>query len=125
MASSLQRGWLASDKPTRQGKTFFEIHAKEHFGNNTNRGIRMPLTFLMSLQHVPLPKKVVTPEDVRHVSVLKATGLIEAEIAPALDGSGKYKNARNAIVKRITKEGMAEINRMRTEESRSKLARRL
>ena len=54
-----------------------------------------------------------------------ATGLIEAEIAPALDGSGKYKNARNAIVTRITKEGIAEINRMRTEESRSKLARRL
>lgn len=85
----------------------------------------MPLTFLMSLQHVPLPKKVVTPEDIRHVSVLKATGLIEAEIAPALDGSGKYKNARNAIVTRITREGLAEINRMRTEESRSKLARRL
>jgi hypothetical protein len=125
LASSLHRGWLASDKPTRQGNTFFEIHAKEHSGNNTNRGIRMPLTFLMSLQHVPLPKKVVTPEDIRHVSVLKATGLIEAEIAPALDGSGKYKNARNAIVKRITKEGIAEINRMRTEESRSKLARRL
>lgn len=85
----------------------------------------MPLTFLMSLQHASLPKRVVIPEDVRHVSILKATGLIEAEIAPALDGSGKYKNARNAIVTRITKEGMAEINRMRTEESRSKLARRL
>ena len=84
----------------------------------------MPLSFLMSLQHVSLPKKVVSPEDIRHVSILKATGLIEADIAPALDGSGKYKNARNAVVTRITEAGMSEINRMQAEESRPKLARR-
>ncbi|MBT2332549.1 hypothetical protein J7E49_01295 [Variovorax paradoxus] len=87
--------------------------------------LSFPLTFLMSLQHVSLPKKVVTPEDVRHVSILKATGLIEAAIAPALDGSGKYRNARNAVVTRITEAGITEIDRMRTEESRSKLARQL
>jgi len=85
----------------------------------------MPLSFLMSLQYVSLPKKVVTPEDVRHVSILKATGLIEAEIAPALDDSGKYKNAHGAIVLRITEDGAAEIQRMRTEESRSKAARQI
>jgi hypothetical protein len=83
----------------------------------------MPLSYLMSLQHASLPKKVVTLVDVRHVSILKATGLIEAEIAPALDGSGTYKNARKAVVMRITEDGMAEINRMRIEETRMTLAR--
>ncbi|BEP64489.1 hypothetical protein GmRootV213_50430 (plasmid) [Variovorax sp. V213] len=78
----------------------------------------MPLFYLLSLQHVPLPKVVTRPEDVHHVSVLKATGLIEAEIAPALDSAGKYNVARTAVVLRITEDGNAEINRMLNEPRR-------
>ncbi|MDQ0028035.1 hypothetical protein J2X90_005871 [Variovorax paradoxus] len=79
----------------------------------------MPLFYLLSLQHVTLPKVVTRPEDVQHVSVLKATGLIEAEIASALDSAGKYNVARTAVVLRITEDGDAEINRMLNEPRRS------
>jgi len=72
----------------------------------------MPLFFLLSLLNVQLPKAVTRPEEVLHVSVLKATGLIEAEIAPAMDAAGKYNVARTAVVTCITEEGMAEINRI-------------
>ena len=79
----------------------------------------MPLFYLLSLQHAVLPKVVMRPEDVLHVSVLKATGLIEAEIASALDSAGKYNVARTAVVLRITEDGDAEINRMLNEPRRS------
>ncbi|MDP9930580.1 hypothetical protein J2X90_000861 [Variovorax paradoxus] len=78
----------------------------------------MPLFYLLSLQHVTLPRVVTRPEDVQHVSVLKATGLIEAEIAPALDPAGKYNVARTAVVTCITEEGHAEINKMLNEPRR-------
>jgi len=78
----------------------------------------MPLFYLLSLQHAVLPKVVTRPEDVLHVSVLKATGLIEAEIAPALDSLGKYNVARAAVVTRITEDGIAEINKMLNEPRR-------
>ncbi|MDR6427594.1 hypothetical protein J2738_003749 [Variovorax paradoxus] len=79
----------------------------------------MPIFFLLSLRDVQLPKTVTRPEDVLHVSVLKATGLLEAEIAPALDLSGKYKVAPMAIVTAITPEGVAEIDRMLSEPRRN------
>ncbi|MGJ3699964.1 hypothetical protein [Variovorax sp. AFSI2.2] len=78
----------------------------------------MPLFYLLSLQYVALPKVVARPEDVQHVSVLKATGLIEAEIAPASDSAGKYNVARTATVTCITEDGMAEINKMLNEPRR-------
>jgi len=78
----------------------------------------MPLFYLLSLQHVILPKVVTRPEDVQHVSVLKATGLIEAEIASASDSVGKYNVARTATVMRITEEGIAEISKMLNEPRR-------
>jgi hypothetical protein len=78
----------------------------------------MPLFYLLSLQYVDLPKVVTRAEDVQHVSVLKATGLIEAEIAPALDPAGKYNVARTAVVTRITEDGHAEISKMVNEPRR-------
>ncbi|MCR8961126.1 hypothetical protein M0765_026380 [Variovorax sp. S2] len=72
----------------------------------------MPLLYLLYLQNVALPKVVTRPEDVQYVSVLKATGLIEADIAPASDPIGKYHVARTATVTRITEDGIAEINRL-------------
>jgi len=71
----------------------------------------MPLLFLMRLQHTPLPVRVVQPEEIRHVSVLVATGLIEADIAP-LHPTGPYAASRMATVKRITEDGAAEIAKM-------------
>ncbi|RST52067.1 hypothetical protein [Variovorax sp. DXTD-1] len=70
----------------------------------------MPLLYLLHLMTTPLPKVVTRLEDVRYVSVLKATGLVEADIAIALDPVGKYQVARTATVTRITEAGMAEIN---------------
>jgi hypothetical protein len=40
----------------------------------------MPYLFLMRLLHLQLPVRITDPEDIRAVSVLVATGLIEAEI---------------------------------------------
>jgi hypothetical protein len=71
----------------------------------------MPLFFLMRLQHVQLPVRVGCPDELRQVSVLVATGLIEAEIAPA-DPSGRYALSRLATVLRITEAGRAELAAM-------------
>ncbi|MET3440882.1 hypothetical protein ABIC94_001637 [Variovorax paradoxus] len=79
----------------------------------------MPLFYLLYLQNVALPKVVTRPEDVQCVSVLKATGLVEADIAPASDSGGKYHIARTATVTRITEDGIAEINRMLHEPRRT------
>lgn len=68
----------------------------------------MPLLFLMRLFHTRLPVQVVQPEEVRHVSVLIATGLIEARITP-LHPTGLYVKSTMATVVRITEEGHAEI----------------
>ncbi|MET3443503.1 ribosomal protein L40E [Variovorax paradoxus] len=78
----------------------------------------MHLLFLLRLQHVELPTEVVRPEEIKHVSVLKATGLIEAEIAPAIDPSGKFNVARTAIVTAITDDGITEIAKLCTERMR-------
>lgn len=77
------------------------------------RELKMPLLFLMRLALVDLPLKVFRPEEIMHVSVLKATGLIEAEFTPPLRSNGKYVPTQTAIVICITDEGMAELERMR------------
>jgi hypothetical protein len=56
---------------------------------------------------------VTDAHDVRRVSVLKATSLIEASIDPAFDPGGNYRLAQAALVVCITDEGHAEIARMR------------
>jgi hypothetical protein len=105
---------VPSSSPTKE--------RREQAPNLDNKRIKevtaMPLFYLLSLQHVTLPKVVTRPEDVQHVSVLKATGLIEAEIAPASDAAGKYNAARTATVTRITEDGFAEINKMLNEPRR-------
>jgi len=73
--------------------------------------IRMPLRFLLRLRHEQLPVRVAHMEELRAVSVLVATGLIEAEIA-ALQPTSVYASARMAMVRRITEEGLAEIAKM-------------
>jgi hypothetical protein len=71
----------------------------------------MPLSFLNRLQHVQLPVRVANPDEVRHVSVLLATGLIEAEIT-TLKSTSPYVSSRMATVTRITEDGHAEIAKM-------------
>jgi hypothetical protein len=72
----------------------------------------MPRLFLMRLLHVQLPVRITNPEEIRFVSVLLATGLIEAEIQ-ALDSTARYAASRVAQVLRITEDGFAELARMR------------
>jgi hypothetical protein len=71
----------------------------------------MPLLLLMRLLHTPLPVRVVLPEEVRDVSVLIATGMIKAEIAP-LKSTKPYAASTMATVQHITDEGLAEIAKM-------------
>lgn len=73
----------------------------------------MPLLFLMRLAYVQLPFQVNRPEEIIYVSVLKATGLIEAEFTPTLGANGRYTSTQTAIVACITDEGMAELDRLR------------
>ena len=68
----------------------------------------MPLYFLMRLQHLPLPLRVETRKEIKLVSVLKATGLIEAEIHP-LESTESYAPSQVATVICITEQGMAEL----------------
>jgi hypothetical protein len=71
----------------------------------------MPLLFLMRLQHVQLPVRVSCPQELRHVSVLLATGLIDAEVR-ALGSTARYAISGVATVVRITDAGLAEIAKM-------------
>lgn len=80
-------------------------HARTRLGN------RMPLWFLLQLQHEEFPVRVFEPGEVRYVSVLTATGLVEAEIG-ALEATGRYAPSRAATVRRITEYGHAEIARI-------------
>ncbi|WP_409173123.1 hypothetical protein [Variovorax sp. H27-G14] len=65
------------------------------------------------MEHVRLPMHVTDAQDVRRVSVLKATGLIEATIDPAFDPGGNYRLAQAALIVCITDEGHGEIQKLR------------
>jgi hypothetical protein len=78
----------------------------------------VPLTYLLHLEHVRLPLHVTDAQDVRRVSVLKATGLVEAEIDPAFDPGGNYRLAQAALVVCITDDGHAEIESLRKRKRR-------
>ena len=71
----------------------------------------MPLFCLMRLQHARFPLRVEKPEDVRRISVLAATGLVEAEfnVPPAVKGA--YVVPRIVVVKCITDDGLQELER--------------
>ncbi|BEP64719.1 hypothetical protein GmRootV213_52730 (plasmid) [Variovorax sp. V213] len=71
----------------------------------------MPLLFLLRLFQTQLPVRVVQSDEIGYVSVLMATGLIEAKITP-LEGSRLYAKSSLATVECITEEGFAEIAQM-------------
>jgi len=68
----------------------------------------MPLFFLLRLQHVQLPVRVTDPEEVRYVSVLLATGLIEA-VFVSIRSRTRHCVEQVATVTRITEAGLAEV----------------
>jgi hypothetical protein len=72
---------------------------------------RIPLSFLIRLQHEELPVLVAEPEEIRHVSVLSATGLIDANI-PAFRPTARYTSPRLVTVVRITEEGRAWLTEL-------------
>ena len=74
-------------------------------------GDRMPLWYLLQLQHEEMPVCVLEPGEIRHVSVLTATGLVEAEIG-ALEATARYAASPAATAMRITEHGRAEIARI-------------
>lgn len=70
----------------------------------------MPLYFLMRLRNAELPLTVSQPDEIKLVSVLKATGLIEASFDPPLSSVGTYAQAQRACVLCLTEEGLAELD---------------
>jgi hypothetical protein len=68
----------------------------------------MPIHLLMRLQQVQLPVRVADPEEVRKVSKLLATGLIQAEFE-AIRARAGQATWHVATVTRITEEGRAEL----------------
>lgn len=66
----------------------------------------MPLTLLLRLLHRQFPVTLTSEADIRHASVLVATGLIEAEFL--IDSFG-YQCYESAVVFAITDEGHAEV----------------
>lgn len=71
----------------------------------------MPLFCLMRLQHACFPLRLDKPEDVRRISVLAATGLVEAEFNAPAALRGSYVAPQIAVVKGITSDGLQELAR--------------
>lgn len=69
----------------------------------------MPLFCLMRLQHARFPLRLERPEDVRRISVLAATGLVEAEFDTPAAGKGAYVAPQVVVVTRITDHGLQEL----------------
>ena len=68
----------------------------------------MPILLLLRLQRVQLPVRVTDPEEVRQVSTLVATGLIEAEFE-SIRTRARHAVWHVATVTRITEEGVTEL----------------
>lgn len=66
----------------------------------------MPMDFLRRIEKAQFPLTVEDVTDVNNAAVLRAAGLIEAEIVEAVDGD---PDTCCAIVKGITSEGRAAL----------------
>lgn len=73
---------------------------------------RTPMACLMRLMQMRLPTNVVDPQELRLISLLKATELIEAEIHTARSAKAGHWQSRAATVTRITEDGFAELTRV-------------
>jgi predicted transcriptional regulator len=68
----------------------------------------MPMDFLRRVEKADLPLTVEEFADVNNVAVLRAAGLVEAEMVEAVEGD---PDTCCAIVLRITPEGHAALTR--------------
>lgn len=66
----------------------------------------MPMDFLRRIEDAEFPLAVEDFKDVNNAAVLKAAGLIEAELVEAVDGD---PDTCCALIKRITPEGRAAL----------------
>lgn len=71
-----------------------------------------PIAYLLYLMQMRLPAKVIDPHELKLISLLKATELIEAELQTAGSSQVRYLETRAAIVTRVTENGLAELARM-------------
>jgi hypothetical protein len=69
----------------------------------------MPIAYLVSLLHKPLPVTVSYPSEVKLVSALAIAGLVRARIRPSANARGRYWPAEEAVVLCITEEGHEAI----------------
>lgn len=69
----------------------------------------MPIGYLVSLLHKPLPITVSYPSEVKLVSALAIAGLVTAKIRPSVNARGRYWPAEEAVVLCITEEGHEAI----------------
>lgn len=71
----------------------------------------MPIEYLLEIENAPFPFRVKAPDVIRHIAVLKAVGLVEAEIYPPLDLRARFGDYQLAVVSGITAQGRAELVR--------------
>lgn len=66
----------------------------------------MPMDFLRKIENADFPLAIEEFSDINNVTVLKAAGLIEAELSEAVDGD---PDTCCAVVLRITPAGRAAL----------------
>lgn len=71
----------------------------------------MPIEYLLEIENAPFPFRVDEPAAIRYIAVLKAVGLVEAEIYPALDLRARFGDYQVAVVSGITAQGREELGR--------------
>ncbi|MFM9926911.1 hypothetical protein VLK31_28270 [Variovorax sp. H27-G14] len=75
----------------------------------------MPLKFLRDIALRSFPVYVTDREVMKRVAVLKATGLIEADISPPLLMSDRFSPHEVAVISHITIAGHVELARESSE----------
>lgn len=80
----------------------------------------MPLFCLMRLQHARFPLRLEEPEEIKRISVLAATGLVDAEFDAHPTLRGSYVAPQIVVVKGITTDGLQELERFVNERVRGR-----
>jgi hypothetical protein len=68
------------------------------------------LDYLIKLDHMPLPVTITSLADLKHVVMLKATGLIDATLMPSLSLTRTFHRIDAALVHAVTESGRAEVD---------------
>lgn len=71
----------------------------------------MPIEYLLEIENAPFPFRVEQPDVIKYIAVLKAVGLVEAEIYPPLDLCARFGDYQSAVVCGITAQGREELGR--------------